>query len=95
MLYQYAPFPEAGGLYRQDNNFVIGAEFETVDYHMVVKEIIALDAPMKALTEEMDKLTSADVIKRAAIIHHRITVIHPFGDGNGRMIRFLKYLCER
>lgn len=37
MLYQYAPFPEAGGVYRQDNNFVTGAEFETVDYHMVVQ----------------------------------------------------------
>ena len=36
MLYQYAPFPEAGGVYRQDNNFVTGADFETVDYHMVV-----------------------------------------------------------
>lgn len=89
MLYQYAPFPEAGGLYRQDNNFVTGAEFETVDYHMIVQEIIALDAPMKALTEEMDKLTVADVIKQAAIIHHRITVIHPFGDGNGRCSRAL------
>ena len=89
MLYQFAPFPEAGGVYRQDNNFVTGAEFETVDYHMVVQEIIALDAPMKVLMKEMDNLTVADVIKKAAVIHHRITVIHPFGDGNGRCSRAL------
>lgn len=89
MLYQFAPFPEAGGLYRQDNNFVTGAEFETVDSHVVVHEIIELDKHMKALTERMDKLSISDVIKQATIIHHRITVIHPFGDGNGRCSRAL------
>lgn len=89
MLYQYAPFPEAGGVFRQDNNFVTGARFETVDYHMVVPEIITLDAPMRKLTEEMERLTVAEVIKQAAVLHHRITVIHPFGDGNGRCARAL------
>lgn len=89
MLYQFAPYPEAGGLYRQDNNFVTGAEFETVDYHVVVREIIELDKHMKALTERMDELSISDVIKQATIIHHRITVIHPFGDGNGRCSRAL------
>lgn len=89
MLYQYAPFPEAGGVYRQDNNFVTGAEVETVDYRMVVQEIVALDTPMKVLIDEMDTLTVADVIKQAVVIHHRLTVIHPFGDGNGRCSRAL------
>lgn len=89
ILYQYAPFPEAGGVYRQDNNFVTGAEFETIDYHLVVQEIIALDKQMKSLMEKMDELSVSDVIKQAAIIHHRITVIHPFGDGNGRCSRAL------
>ncbi len=89
ILYQFAPFPEAGGVYRQDNNFVTGAEFETLDYHNVVQEIIALDAPMKALTGEIDNITIAEVIKRAAVMHHKITVIHPFGDGNGRCSRAL------
>ena len=42
MLYKYAPFPDAGGIFRQDNNFVTGAEFESVDYSQVVSEIIAL-----------------------------------------------------
>lgn len=41
------------------------------------------------MREGIDKLTFADVIKQAAIIHHRITVIHPFGDGNGRCSRAL------
>ena len=89
ILYQYAPFPELGGKYRQDNNFVTGADFETVDCNMVIQEIISLDSKMKALTDKMEKLTVADVIKQTAIIHHRITVIHPFRDGNGRCSRAL------
>lgn len=39
--------------------------------------------------ENMDNLTVSEVIKQAAVIHHRITVIHPFGDGNGRCSRAL------
>ena len=34
MLYQNAPFPESEGVYRLDNNYVTGAEFATVEYHL-------------------------------------------------------------
>ena len=89
MLYQYAPYPDAGGLYRQDNNIVVGAEIETVDYHMIAHEINELDNYMKSLIEQINELSISDVIKQAAFIHHRITVIHPFWDGNGRCSRAL------
>lgn len=89
MLYQYAPFPEAGGVYRQDNNYVIGAEFETVDYHLIVQEIVKLAEPMGELIRNIDSMSYSEVIKQTAIIHHRLTVIHPFGDGNGRCSRAL------
>ena len=89
MLYQYAPFPEAGGVYRQDNNYVTGAEFETIDYHLIVQEIINLAESMDELIKNIDVLSNSEVIKQAAKIHHRLTVIHPFGDGNGRCSRAL------
>lgn len=53
------------------------------------QEIIALDKQMKSLIDKMDELSVSDVIKQAAIIHHRITVIYPFRDGNGRCSRAL------
>ena len=77
MLYQYAPFPEAGGVYRQDNNYVTGAEFETVDYHLIVQEIVKLAEPMGELIRNIDNMSYSEVIKQTAIIHHRLTVIHP------------------
>lgn len=87
MLYKYAPYPEAGGVYRQDNNFVTGSEFETLDYSQVVPAIIALDKDVKDITESIIALSDSEVIKLAAKIHHRLTVIHPFADGNGRCSR--------
>lgn len=87
MLYRYAPFPEAGGVFRQDNNFVTGADFETVDYGQVVHEIIALDEPLKDIVDNIQLITNSEVILAAAKIHHRLTVIHPFSDGNGRCSR--------
>jgi len=89
MLYQYAPYPEGGGVYRQDNNFVTGTDLETVEFHRVVQEIVLLNEWMMNLLKKMKELSISDVIKQAGIIHHQITVIHPFSDGNGRCSRAL------
>ncbi|MDO4546205.1 MAG: Fic family protein [Bacillota bacterium] len=89
LLYTYAPFPEAGGVYRQDDNFVIGAKFETVNHYNVFQEIILLAESMEKLVEDIEFMSAAEVIKKAAQIHHRLTVIHPFRDGNGRSSRAL------
>lgn len=88
-LYKYAPFPKAGGIYRQDNNYVIGAEFETVDYLFIVREMFNLSESLDELINNIERLSNSQVIKQATIIHHRLTVIHPFNDGNGRCSRAL------
>lgn len=89
MLYKYAAYPEYGGLYRQDNNFITGSDVETVEYTMIPTEIGKLEDPMNILVQQINNLSVSDVIKMAANIHHRITVIHPFSDGNGRSSRAL------
>ena len=80
MLYRYAPFPEAGGAFRLDNNFVTGAEFETLDYSQVVQAIVNLDKHVARIVDNISRLTNAEVIYEAAKIHYRLTVIHPFAD---------------
>ena len=42
---------------------------------------------MDELIKNIDDMANSEVIKQAAVIHHRLTVIHPFGDGNGRTVR--------
>lgn len=93
MLYQYAPYPEAAGIFRGTNNFVTNSKFETCDYSEIVNEIYKLDLEVKELVLNIDELDVASYIEAAVRIHHRITVIHPFPDGNGRVSRiFLNWL---
>ena len=86
-LFQYAPYPEEAGKTRIDNNLVLGAKFETVDWHEVAAELVKLQNPVEDLVRDADRLTISEYVLQALKIHHRITQIHPFRDGNGRSSR--------
>lgn len=95
MLYQYAPFPEAAGLFRETNNLVTNSKFETTDYKEIMSEVLKVDVSVKTLIAEKDLISVAEFIEKAIIIHHRLTVIHPFHDGNGRISRiYLNWLFK-
>lgn len=86
-LFQYAPYPEEAGKTRIDNNLVLGAKFETVDWREVAAELEKLQNPVEDLVRDADRLTISEYVLQALKIHHRITQIHPFRDGNGRSSR--------
>jgi len=88
-LFQYAPFPEESGKTRTNNNLVLGAKFETVDWQEIVTELVKLQKPVEDLMRDADKLTVSEYVLQVLKIHHRITQIHPFRDGNGRSSRAL------
>ena len=83
------PFPEEAGKMRTDNNLVLGAKFEIVDWREVAAELAKLQKPVENLMYNVDRLTISEYILRVLKIHHRITQIHPFRDGNGRSSRAL------
>lgn len=88
-LFQYAPFPEESGKTRTDNNLVLGTKFETVDWREVAQELVNLQEPVENLVEQVNELPMSEYVLRVMKIHHRITQIHPFRDGNGRSSRAL------
>lgn len=88
-LFQYAPFPDESGKTRTDNNLVLGTKFETVDWREVAAELVKLQEPVENLMCNADKLSISEYILQVLKIHHRITQIHPFRDGNGRSSRAL------
>lgn len=102
MLFCTAPCPEYGGRYRESNTLVLGAKFETVDYQKIPEEMYFLDKDIKKLMDECDGLSLSEYIERVIQIHHRMTVIHAFRDGNGRttrafanMMLVLVYKCRQ
>lgn len=93
LLYQYSPHPEAAGVLRQTNVLVINSKFETSDYHDIITQMAALDKEVQGLLQSINQMTVTDYIDRVMVIHHRITLIHPFQDGNGRVSRaFVNWL---
>jgi Zn-dependent peptidase ImmA (M78 family)/fido (protein-threonine AMPylation protein) len=93
LLYQFSPFPEAAGRFRQTNNIVLGSNFETSDYHDIITQITAVDKNVKGIVTDIKNISLTDYIDNVVQIHHRMTVIHPFPDGNGRVTRaFLNWM---
>ena len=86
-LFSKYPFPEVGGNVRQNNTLVLGTKFETVDYQDVFNELDKLNDEVKAVFSKRQGMTISEYIQFVARTHHRITVIHPFQDGNGRTSR--------
>lgn len=86
-LFSTAPCPEYGGRYRESNTLVLGAKFETIDYRKIPEEMYFLDKEIKILMDEYEELPLSKYVERVIQIHHRMTVIHAFRDGNGRTTR--------
>lgn len=86
-LFSYYPYPEYGGTLRQNNTLVLGAKFETVDYHDILNELAKLDISVKENYARRESMPMSEYIRHVVRVHHRLTVIHPFGDGNGRTMR--------
>lgn len=95
-LYSCAPDPSFGGQFRTSNPLVLGAKFETIDHSMVPSEIACLEAEVQSINESQD-MTLSQFIERIVRLHHKLTIIHPFADGNGRSSRgFLNlFLLQR
>ena len=86
-LFSCVPYPEYGGRLREVETLVTGAKFETENYRNIYPSLLELDDEVNELICCIDEISASEYIKRATRIHYRLTVIHPFGDGNGRTLR--------
>lgn len=86
-LFSHYPHPEFGGSSRQNNTLVLGSKFETVDYHDIFSELAKVDLEVKDYFSRRSTIPMSEYIEHVARTHHRITMIHPFPEGNGRTSR--------
>ncbi len=86
-LFSHYPYPDYGGSTRQNNVLVLGAKFETVDYHDIFPELGKVNTEICDFFSRRGEISLSEYIMHVVRMHHRITVIHPFPEGNGRTSR--------
>ena len=95
-LFSCYPHPEFGGNFRQDNTLVLGAKFETQPYKEIPIAMYHADQELQEFFPNRNQLSTSKYFEAAVKLHHRLTVIHPFADGNGRTLRaFLNMMLVR
>lgn len=95
-LFSCFPHPEFGGQFRQNNTLVLGAKFETIDYSKIIPELLNIDTRVKELYKNREKNSISTYIETVVQLHHELTQIHLFVDGNGRTLRaFINVLLIR
>ncbi|EKK5304634.1 Fic family protein [Enterococcus faecalis] len=88
-FYKYAPYPEVGGAFRTASARIAGKQVSTERPENISSKInyILNDFDTKRKNQYFtDKYLILDYLIK---LHHEITVIHPFYDGNGRTSRAL------
>ena len=89
LLYKYAPYPEYAGTYRNNDNMILGGKIQPITYLKMFDKMNDLNMTIKSVVENVDKYSVSEYISIVAEIHYELTVLHPFNDGNGRIIRAL------
>lgn len=86
-LFSHYPNPEYGGMLRQSDTIISGAKLETIPFHQILNNLLLVDKKLQEILSQRQELTLSEFIEEIVNIHHKLTVIHPFGDGNGRTLR--------
>lgn len=95
LLYKYVPYPESIGSFRTTDNLILGGKTQPVSNEKLIYKLEELNDSLKILIKNIDKYTVGDYICEVANIHYKLTVLHPFNDGNGRVARaFMNWLLR-
>lgn len=85
----YMPYPEYSGEYRKVDNVISGGSKQSVSYTVIYEKLDSIDDLIQNIVSNPYKFSVSEYISRVAVIHHELTLVHPFTDGNGRVIRAL------
>lgn len=87
MLFKYASIEIPLGQFRKIDNRISGSIIQTVPHYQIEQEIYFLIQDIESLVNLKEELDIVDYFKKCINIHHQLTKIHPFEDGNGRISR--------
>ena len=95
LLYKFAPLPEYAGIFRTNDNLIFGGKIQPVSVSELFNKIEELNQLVIKLIENINEFNISEYIFEVANIHYKLTVLHPFNDGNGRISRaFMNWLLR-
>lgn len=95
LLYKFVPFPEYTGNFRTNDNLILGGKIQPVNASKLSSEMEKLNQLINKLIGSIDKYDIPEYISEVANIHYKLTILHPFNDGNGRISRaFMNWLLR-
>lgn len=95
LLYKYVPFPEYTGIFRNDDNLILNGKIQPVRVTDLFNKVEELNQLISKLIGNIEKYDVSEYINAVADIHYKLTVLHPFNDGNGRVSRaFMNWLLR-
>ena len=89
LLFKYVPYPEENGKYRNVTALLSNGTTEPVPYYEINNRINELDKELQFFMKNIDNYDVGEYIEQVAYFTYKFLVIHPFGDGNGRISRAL------
>lgn len=95
LLYKFTPFPEYAGKFKTLDNMILNGYNQPINHNELFEGILKLNEVIERLIKNKDRYDLKTYIKEVALIHHNITILHPFLDGNGRVARgFVNWLLR-
>jgi len=95
LLYKYSPYPEYAGTFKKEDNIILHGKRQPISASRLLEELANIDNKINELITNIDKYNISDYIEEVAMLHYKITIMHPFQDGNGRVSRgFLNWLLR-
>lgn len=95
LLYKYVPYPQFTGVFRTYDNMILGGKIQPVKAYQINEKIDELNDLVEQLVLNIEKYDISEYINAVATIHYKLTVLHPFNDGNGRISRaFMNWLLR-
>ncbi|MDN6722399.1 MAG: ImmA/IrrE family metallo-endopeptidase [Staphylococcus equorum] len=86
-LYECAPFPEVGGCFREVTARINGTSVKTTNPKKIGLEVYSVGEQSDYYIYHSFENYISVVVRAFCQLHHNLTVIHPFQDGNGRVAR--------
>ncbi|MEY8844111.1 ImmA/IrrE family metallo-endopeptidase [Bacillus safensis] len=86
-LFCLSPHADEMGVFRKIDNMISGARIETSPYLRLEQDIHLVCKDIEGILDSKDDFSISDYVSKVTRIHHELTKVHPFEDGNGRIIR--------